>query len=783
MISNFFKIALRYLWRNKTYSVLNLLCLTFGLTCTILAVLQIRYMVNHDKFHANYERLYAVDAYVTHFNGSRFPKEQLSASLVPVLKEHAPEIEEATRIVNDRHLFTYGDKSFTEKGVYADANLFNLFSFSIIHGNQQSALSDANNILISERMARKFFGNKDCLGQTLTFKHNKKQEALKITGILKDIPLNSAIAFDYIIPLSKYLTDNPWANDAGTSVAEVWVLLKPAASPDVVNQKIKNLIKNQEATLNQELFLFPLKEKNLYSYADGKRVWRDMQYIVMGGIIGFAILLIACFNFINLAIALNMKRHREVGIKKVTGSRKTGIIFQFLGETFIITLLSLCLAFFLAREIASVFSAFFSGTVSVRLSDISVILIFTAIALFTGLVSGLFPSLYLASSNPVNVLKGKISKQHSYSAFRQGLIVFQFVIPIVLIIFVLIIKAQDKFIDNFNVGVDRDKLVVLDNTENIQKQAENVKTDLLAIPGVTAVSYTNCLPTRGTKVSSEINWEGKDASAKQPFWCINTDFDYNKTLDIMIISGRFFDPQFPTDSSNFVINDVAAKMMKYKDPLGRTLSVEGKKGLIVGVFTNFHAVNLAGPVVPTIIQINKENRNSLIIKYASASFTNVSKQIAKVYTHYETEVPYRPTVFRDFVDYSNLGAFSIQIGVASVIAILIACLGLFGLASFTAASRTKEIGIRKANGARTQTIMTLLLSKYAKWLTISLFIALPVALGLGVFFLGQYFFHTPMPVWAFVAGPVIVYLVALITVGRQAYKVASQNPVVSLRYE
>jgi len=512
-------------------------------------------------------------------------------------------------------------------------------------------------------------------------------------------------------------------------------------------------------------------------------VWRAMQNVVMESVIGFAILLIACFNFINLAIALNIKRHREVGIKKVTGSRKTGIIFQFLGETFIVTLISLFLALVLAKEITTVFSGLFGGSINFRFTDLHLILIFAAITLFTGLISGLFPALYLASSNPINVLKGKVTTSHSYSAFRQGLIVFQFAIPIILIILMMIIKSQDKFIQNFNIGVDRDKLIVLDNTENIQKHAENVKADLLAIPEIEAVSFTNCLPTRGTKVSSEVTWEGKDASEKLHLWCINADFDYNKTLDIKMKEGRFFDQKFPADSACFVINDVAAKVMRYKDPIGKTLTLDGKKGTIIGIFSNFHVVDLAGPFVPTVIQLKKEDRSSLLVKYSTGKFSDITGKIGKIYSHYEPEVPFQPRTFRDIRDYSNLGWFTSMVGIASLIAILLACLGLFGLASFTASSRTKEIGIRKVNGARTQTIMNLLLGRYTKWLTIAFFIALPVAFLLGMIFLGRFFFHTPMPVWAFAAGPLIIFAIALLTVSGQAYRVASQNPVKSLRYE
>jgi len=783
MFRNFLKIALRYLWRNKTYSILNFLCLTFGLTCAIIAMLHILNVFNYDKFHKNYERLNSVEAYVTFFNGSRFPKQYLSASLTSTLKEQVPEIEDIARITEREYSFVNGDKIFNEKGIYSDNSIFELFTFPLKQGDSKSVFRENNSIVISERMAKKFFVNTDCMGKTIILKEENNQEAFTITGILKDIPKNSFLQFDYIIPFKKFLASNNWAYETGATSNTTWILLKPNVDRNAVNNKIKNLIKNQEATLNQELFLFPLKEKILYRYADGKRAWNEMQNVVIVGSIGLAILLIACFNFINLAIALNIRRHREAGIKKVVGSNKSTIVFQFLGETFIITLISLVYAIMLVELLLTGLNAMFGADIHLSLSNPTVILIFTAITLFTGLVAGIFPALYLASANPLSVLKGRIITSHSFSLFRQGLIVFQFTIPIVLIICMMIIKTQDKFMRNFNLGADKDKLIILANSKNIQSHAESVKAELLSIPDISAVSYTNCIPSKNAKVTSEVDWEGKDASEKLHFWCINTDFDYNKTVDIKITEGRFLNPQFASDSSNFLINDIAANTLKYKNPLGKTLTIEGEKGTIIGVFKDFHAIDLAGPIVPTIIRIKTDDRNTLLVKFASGNYPTVADKIRKVYTRYEPDNPFQPRLFRDITEFSELKMPSNLVGLASFIAILLACMGLFGLASFMAVSRTKEIGIRKTNGATSQSIMYLLLKNYAKWVTIAFFIGAPVAFLLGKIFLGKFFFHAAMPWWAFIIGPVIVYFIALLTVSGQAYRVASRNPVESLRYE
>jgi putative ABC transport system permease protein len=783
MLKYFFKITVRHLWRKRTYSMLNFICLTFGLTCAIITALYILNAFSFDKFHRNYSRLYAVDAYVTYFNGARFPKEYLSASLTDVLKVQAPEIEEMTRIAEVSYTGLYGDNSFIEKGLFADSNFFRVFTFPMVNIDIKNVLSDPNSIVISERMAMKYFRSTDCAGKTLILKKGERNDPYKVAGVFRDVPDQSILHFDFVIPFSKFLADNKWAIETGATANETWILLKDNVDFRLVENKIRNLIKNQETTLNQELFLFPLREHILYSYSNGKRVWKEMQNIVIIGTIGFFILLIACFNFINLAIAMNFRRYREAGIKKVAGAGKSAILFHFLGETFIITLTSLLTAITLTKILVIAFDEMFNYSIHFKMLDLKMIIFFSFITIFTGLISGLLPALYLASSNPVDTLKGKIITSHSYSIFRQSLIIFQFTIPIVLIICVMIIRTQDNYMRNYDVGVDKDKLIILDNTPDIKRHAESVRAELLSVPGIAAVSFTNCIPTRGTRVSSEVSWEGKDVTEKLHFWCINSDFEYNKAVKVNITAGRFFNGSFSTDSDSYLINDVAANVMKNINPIGTKISVDGHKGTIIGIFKDFHAIDLAGPIVPALISIRSDERPFILVKYFSGSFTEIKARINEVYRHYETKSSFKATLFCDLVPYSNLSQPSSLVGLAFIIAILLACMGLFGLASFTSENRTKEIGIRKTNGATTASIMGLLLSNYTRWLMLASFIAIPIAFMLGEKFLGRFQFHTPIPIWAFFAGPFISFVIALMTVSVQTWYVARRNPVISLRHD
>lgn len=782
MFLSFLKTAFRFLWRNKTYSILNFLCLTFGLTCSILAYMHITNVLSYDKFQKNYDRLYTVEANITYFNGDRFPKELMSASLTEVLGK-IPEIESLTRVASISHTFTYDSLNFDESGIYADNNFLNVFTFPLEQGNNALHFEDINSIVISEKMALKFFGSENCLGKSLVLNDGRNKEVYRITGVLKKVESPSYLQFEFIIPFEKFLSKNSQASDPGASVCQVWALLAPKIKKQSVDSKIKDLIKTHETTLNQELFLFPLREKILYYYVGGRRVWRELQYLVIAGSIGLAILLIACFNFINLAIAMNIRRYREAGIRKVAGAGKEAIVFQFLIETFILTILSLIIAIDLAGFFVTGFNTIFRSDIHFNFGDFRMTAFFLGITLFTGLVSGLLPGLYLSASNPLSTLKGKMVTSHSFSKFRQSLIIFQFTIPIVMIILMFIIKSQDAYIRNYDLGFDKEKLMIINNTPKIEAHYESVMADLQALPDIESASFSNCIPARSARVSNDVEWEGKDPAQKLHFWYINADYGFEKAVNLKITEGRFFDRSFTSDTSCYVINDIAANVMKYDDPVGRSLTLEGRKGTIIGIFNDYHTLDLSGPLTPTIISVRPQDRKYLLISFASGGFSELKDKVGAILKRYDPEIQYVPQTFGDMRRRTELTTTSNLIGVAFIIAILLACLGLSGLASFTCESRTKEIGIRKVNGGTTMTILRLLGASYLKWITFAAIIAFPIAFLLGRVFLARFNFHTSMPLWAFIAGPLIACIIALLTVGWQSWRAASKNPVEALRYE
>jgi putative ABC transport system permease protein len=780
---SFIKTAIRFLWRNKTYSVLNFLCLTFGLTCAIVSVLNVTRVLNYDRFHKNYDRLYEVEAQVSYFNGDQFPKEPVSASLPDLLMQNASEIETISRIVNRSHLFINGNESFPENGIYADPDFLEMFTFPLVRGTSGTVLKDNNSIVISERLANKFFKTTDCIGKTMIIKEESGQDAFTISGVMKNVPYQSYLQFDFIIPFAKFLSGNIGALEPGASSCQVWAALHEDASVKTVNEKIRNLIKGQETTLNQELFLFPLKEKILYYYSGGRRIWREMQYVVTIACIGFAILLIACFNFINLTIALNIRRYRDAGIRKVFGAQKLSIVMQHLGESALITLISLLISIELVRVVLVALNRAFNSAVQFDFTDFRIILIFAVIALFTAIASGILPALYLSSSRPVSVLKGKLVTSHSFSLFRQGLIVFQFTIPVILIIFVMIMKVQDSFLQNYDLGFNQNSLIIIASSEKTEAHAESVRTDLLSIPGIESVSFSNCIPARGSQVTNDINWEGKDASQKLHFWSINTDFSYDRTVNLRITEGRYFDKSYPSDSACFVINDIAAKVMGYENPVGRTLTMESRKGTVIGVFRDFHTLDLSGPYTPTIISLAKTGKGNILVKLAPGINPEIRGKIKDILNKYDPGTVFQANLYSDLYQRTELSTTSDLVGLAFIISILLACLGLTGLASFTAASRTKEIGIRKINGASVISVMRLLGFNYSRWFVIASLISIPFAFLLGNVVLSRFNFRTAMPYWAFIAGPLTAYFIALAAVSWQSWRAAARNPVEALRYE
>jgi ABC-type antimicrobial peptide transport system permease subunit len=782
-----FLFAIRHLLRNKTYSILNLLGLTIGLSCAILLFTDVLYDLSYDKFHTNYRRLYNLNSWMpdgTHrSNGNGWH----SALFGPMLKSQMPEVEDFTRLENAQYIFKAADRAFVENGFYADENFFSTFSFTLKEGNVKTMLKDNNAIIISERMAKKFFDNSNCVGKTLILKNDHKLDNFLVTGVMKDVPDQSTLNFDFIIPFSRLLADYGKANELTSESNTTWLLMKPNIDLQQINSRINKIIDKEIVVKNKKYFLFPLKDKHLYNYMNGqKNNFGSIIDVLSFSTIAVLILLIACFNFMNLAIALTSKRYGEAGIKKALGSARENIIFQFLGESIIISLISLCFAFFIVAWVLPAFNSFspVQRILTIPFSNPAAMFVFIGIAIFAGLLAGIYPALLLSSVRALNILKRNVSLKGKLSYFRQGLIVFQFIISIFFITFTFIFLKQANYIQTKDLGLNKENILVFENHENIQNHQTTFKSELLSMPEVSVVCFSNSKPFQNVNVHANVDWPGRIPTIDNNFPVISTDCDYLKTLQPKLLKGRFFDQTLKTDEDNFVINETAAEVIKQTNPVGQILTVNGQKGTIIGVVKNFQTNSLFDPYFPVIIKINPQETYFTVIKFLPGDHKKFVETLRKKYKQFESDYPFEPELTSDIYYRENFKSeAAVLIGIFAAVAIFLACLGLYGLAAYSAEKRTKEIGVRKINGAATSGIILLLLRSYAKWIAIAICIGVPITFLLGNAFLGSFAFHTSIPLWAFVAGPLIVLSIALLTVSWLTFKAASRNPVESLRYE
>ena len=636
-------------------------------------------------------------------------------------------------------------------------------------------------------MAKKFFDNKNCIGKVLELKNNTTFESFQIAGVFNDVQDQSSIKFDFIIPFSKFLADNSWANNMNELSCTSWLLLKPDVDDKVINSKIDKLISNSDPVKDRKHFLIPLKDRRLFSNKYGKRYFLgSIIDVVMFSAVAIIILLLACFNFMNLAIALTVKRYGEVGMRKTLGSSRKNIIFQFLGESMILTFISFAFALLVVALLLPVFNDFLPGKreLTIPFSNLPLMVGFTGVAIFAGFISGIYPAVLLSSVSVINILKGNISLRSGMNYFRQGLIVFQFFISVVFITVTIVIWKQANYLKTKDLGLNKDNIIIFENHDNIQKHQTTFKNELLSLKEVSSVCFANMKPFENIRGDADVNWPEKAQTDKVYFDLIKTDYDFMKTLQPELLQGRFFDEGLATDPKNFVINEATTEVLKYDNPVGQVISVDGNKGTIIGIVKNFHARTLFMSHLPLIIKIDPSSTYYTIIKFLPGDKKALLEGIKSKYRQFESDYPFEAQFVSDnYIKQNGKDAAAVLTGIFGAIAIFLACFGLFGLATFTIEKRTKEIGVRKINGATILSVVLLLLRSYAKWVTIAICIGLPVAFLLGKAFLGIFAFHVAIPFWAFIAGPLIVLIISLLTVSWKTFRAATRNPVEALRYE
>jgi putative ABC transport system permease protein len=789
MIKNYLKTAFRNLWKNKTYSFLNIFGLAVGISCAGFIFLWVEDELNYNHNNCKKDQLYQVlenQAY----DGKTYTFSATPGLLAPVMKDELPGIRNTCRFTWDQYtLFSLHDKSIYERGFYADSSVFSMFTLPFIQGKKEKAFDQLYSLVISEKMARKFFGeDKNIIGKTL--KVDNKQEYM-ISGVMKDLPENSSFQFDWLAPFKIYFDKNNWLLQWGNNGIQTFVELDKQANAGSLNKKLDGYIKSKDTSAIARPFLFCMNDWRLKSkFEEGKQVGGRIQYVRMFSIIAWIILLIGCINFMNLATARSEKRAREVGVRKVLGAGKRNLVGQFLGEAVMMSFLSVALAVIIMLLVLPFFNTVVEKHLSIGLNNPTHIFSLLAIGLICGLIAGSYPAIYLSSFNPIWVFKGLKLKGAAPVFIRKGLVILQFTISIVLIIGTIIIYQQIQHVKNRELGYNKDNLIQTALRGDMAKNYRVIKQDLLSTGYVENVAVSDLNQLYMGSSTNDFRWDGKDPAQKV---LITQDYvspEYLSTTGIKIKSGRDFYPVASTDSLSVIINESLAKLIG-KNPVGKRLfrdtSATGSiPYTIVGVINDFVYGDMYGKSDPLVFMCYPENFGYMYIRLKQQS--NMEPALAKIESVIKKDNPGYPFNYvfvgdefnKQFKTEMLIGKLS---RVFALLAIIISCLGLFGLAAYTAERRTKEIGIRKVLGATVTGITGLLSKDFLRLVFISALLAFPLSWWFMHKWLQNYEYRITISWWVFVMAGLLALIIALITISFQSIRAAIANPVRSLRSE
>jgi putative ABC transport system permease protein len=790
MFSNIIKVAWRHLLQNKGLSFINIFGLAIGMAFAILIGLWIQYETSYDKFNANFDRIGMVLKH-TFYNNEKGTQQATPMALYYELKKNYPDIKHVTRLDWGGEVsMMVGDKRIKKSGRYVDPDFLKIFSFPIVKGNPNTALNDNYSMIITESVATALFGKEDPIGKNIKINNAFN---VHVTAVAKDVPKNSTVQFEFLAPYN-YLESTSdfiksqqtnWGNNFLMNVVE----LKEGVSMAAFTKKIWTLNTDKDKTLKDMfMFMHPMKDWRLHNdYKNWVQVGGKYEYVRLFGIIGIFVLLIACINFMNLATARSEKRAKEVGIRKSIGSMRSQLILQFLLETLLTSLIAFVVALLIIPLVLPLLKDIGFENVSLELSNVKIALSALAVAIVTGLIAGSYPALYLSSFSPVKVLKGLFSQAHGAVLFRKTLVVSQFAISIGLIISTYIVFQQIEHAKSRPIGYDTNNLIRVGMSQDLSKNFVALKEELMKNGYVESVARTSGPLTAIYNSWSDFTWDGKDPNAFQGLDVIMSEWDFEKTAKLNFRQGRPFSREYKTDSNAVILNEAALNMINYKDPVGKTMKSGNRTLTIVGIIENMVVVNPFEPVRPMVLMFNSDNANNFIYLRLKENVP-VKPALAAMQPLFDKYNPAYPFEYHfsdeDFEEKFNLERQVAKLsGIFAVLAVLISCLGLFGLAAFMAERRTKEIGIRKVLGASLVNLWALLSKEFVWLVIIGCLIASPVAFLLMNNWLQGYEYRISIHWWVFLAAGVVALMIALITVSTQAVKAAVANPVKSLRSE
>lgn len=777
-------LFLRNIKRNPSSFLINIIGLSTGLACALFIALWVSDELGVDKFHKNHHRIYQVAENVQFSDGIQTMIES-SAPMADFLAEQMPEVEyAATTIQPDwfgKHVLSVGDHNLKALGQLVSKDYFNIFSYDLIQGDKNQVISDPNSIVISEDLALKLFGTtKNVIGKSVEY---EKSRQFQVSGIFKDIPTNSTVQFDFVLSDKAYKDEAPWnsinTDQWNSTGPQVYLLLREGADIDALNTKVAKIRKERNENDPRTSVLFPFSEHYLHgTYEGGKQVGGRIEYVKLFTIIAILILIIACINFMNLSTARASKRLKEIGIKKAVGAKRKTFLFQFLGESVLMSVMSLFVALLMVVLLLPQFNTIIGKQLTLQL-DIDIVVLILGITFATGLLAGSYPALYLSGFNAVTVLKGKLSSSLGELWTRKGLVIVQFTLSIILIVSVLVVYKQIEFAQNQNLGYSKDNILYFKAEGKIKEKLPTFLAELKNASGIKNASSTTHSMI-GHNWSTSLEWEGMDPDNETNFQIVGVDYDFIETMGMQIVDGRGFNRAYG-DSIGMIFNQTAIKAMGIEDPIGKI--VEGRIP-IIGVVKDFHFKSFHDKVEPLFMAIMPQV-NKVMVRIEAGKEKIAIKEIQEMYQAFNPGFPFEYEFLDD--NYSALYESEQRVAVLSKyfagLAILISCLGLFGLAMFTAERRKKEISIRKVLGQTATQVTLMLSSEFAKLVLVAIIIALPIAYLLANNWLSGFAYRIPLKFWYFLGAGLIALSIALLTVGSQAINAANKNPVDGLREE
>jgi len=786
MIKSYFKTAWRNMIRNKLTAFINVFGLAIGLSCSLLIWLWVSDELSYNRFLPEAKNIYEVHVNAP-FNGDTITMTACPGPLEEAIQNNIPQVEQATKMTYSHDvLFTVGNKTMKEKGAHASAGFFKVFPFKTIDGNADKAIASLDQVIVTRKIAEKYFNTTEAVGKTIKI-DNKKNYL--VGAVIENIPHNCTIQFDWIINFKEQEQD--WMKTWGNISFYTYVRLKPHANPSNTAQALRSIYPRfaPEGFRPNYPSLQAITDVYLYAdYKNGKPTGSGrIEYVKIFSAVAIFILLIACMNFMNLATARASLRAREIGIRKVAGARKASLVGQFMSESLLTCLLATLFSLMITSLILPAFNQLFDKHIQLNFFQPALWCSIIVLVIVTSIIAGSYPSLFLASFKPLRILKGNIvSQRGSVASVRKGLVIVQFALSAFLIVGMLAVSKQVDYIQNKNLGFDKEHIIYLPLEGDLYMKIDAYQNELNKLSYVVASDPINQLPMDLNSTSGDLSWPGKPVDLQTDVVATWTGYGFTKTLGITMAAGRDFSKDHPGDSSGYVINESAAKMMGMQnDAVGKQVKFWNGNGNIIGVMKDFHIASLHSPIKPLILCLVPSNTSYMMIRLQAGQTKEALAEINKITRDFNPAYPFE----YHFADetYEQMYKSEMQVNALvkyfGLLAVVISCLGLFGMIAFNAERRTKEIGIRKVLGASVAGIVRLLSVESLKIIIISIAIAFPLAYWAVNEWLASFAYKSPGGIWIFIVAASLMLIVSCITISFQAIKAAMANPVKSLRTE